>query len=47
MRARKLIVLFLFLTGLLFATWIAAGQQTRRIDDLALRIDFWLQLRRL
>ena len=37
MRARKLIVLFLFLTGLLFATWIAAGQQTRRIDDLALR----------
>src|SRR5436305_14787756 len=37
MRARKLIVLFLFLTGLLFATWIAAAQQTRRIDDLALR----------
>src|SRR5213080_1624712 len=37
MRARKLIVLFLFLTGLLFATWIAAGQQTRRIDDQALR----------
>src|SRR5215468_6795157 len=37
MRARKLMVLFLFLTGLLFATWIAAGQQTRRIDDLALR----------
>src|SRR5881628_1925472 len=37
MRARKLIVLLLFLTGLLFATWIAAGQQTRRIDDLALR----------
>src|SRR5947208_14412217 len=36
MRARKLIVLFLFLT-LLFATWIAAGQQTRRIDDVALR----------
>src|SRR5262247_1927622 len=37
MRARKLIVLFLSLTGLLFATWIAAGQQTRRIDDVALR----------
>src|SRR5205809_7228615 len=37
MRARKLVVLFLFLTGLLFATWIAPGQQTRRIDDLALR----------
>src|SRR5438034_5496555 len=37
MRARKLIVLFLFLTGLLFATWMAAAQQTRRIDDLALR----------
>jgi len=36
MRARKLIVLFLFLSGLLFATWIAAGQ-TRRIDDAALR----------
>src|SRR3989454_11115181 len=37
MRARKLIVLFLFLTGLLFATWIAAGQQARRVDDLAPR----------
>src|SRR6266571_192387 len=37
MRARKLIVLFLSLTGLLFATWIAGGQQTRRIDDVALR----------
>ena len=37
MRARKLIVLFLSFTGLLFATWIAAGQQTRRIDDVALR----------
>src|SRR5438874_1133943 len=37
MRARKLIVLFLSFTGLLFATWIAAAQQTRRIDDLALR----------
>src|SRR5436305_5257163 len=37
MRARKLIVLFLFLTGLLFATWIAAAQQTRRLDDVAIR----------
>src|SRR5256885_13624577 len=37
MRARKLIVLFLSFTGLLYATWIAAGQQTRRIDDVALR----------
>src|SRR2546427_2294669 len=37
MRTRKLTVLFLSLTGLLFATWIAAGQQTRRIDDQALR----------
>src|SRR5438309_7633708 len=37
MRAQKLIVLFLSFTGLLFATWIAAGQQTRRIDDVALR----------
>src|SRR2546430_5291229 len=37
MRARKLIVLFLSFTGLSFATWIAAGQQTRRIDDVALR----------
>src|SRR3989454_10401948 len=37
MRTRKVTVLFLSLTGLLFATWIAAGQQTRRIDDQALR----------
>src|SRR5256712_9188288 len=37
MRATKLIVLFLSITGLLFATWIAVGQQTRRIDDAALR----------
>jgi quinohemoprotein ethanol dehydrogenase len=27
----------MFTAGLLLATWIAAGQQTRRIDDLALR----------
>src|SRR6266699_2509499 len=37
MRTRKVTVLFLSLTGLLFVTWIAAGQQTRRIDDQALR----------
>src|SRR5207302_11480928 len=37
MRVRKLIVLFLSVTGLLFVTWIAAGQQTRRIDDVVLR----------
>jgi len=37
MRTRKLTVLFLSLTGLLFVTSIAAGQQTRRIDDQALR----------
>src|SRR5213592_1466310 len=37
MRTRKVTVLFLSFTGLLFATWIAAGRQTRRIDDVALR----------
>src|SRR5438105_1425103 len=37
MRTRKVTVLFLSLTGLLFATWITAGQQTRRIDDAALK----------
>src|SRR3989442_2883493 len=37
MRTRKVTVLFLSFTGLLFATWIAGGQQTRRIDDQALR----------
>src|SRR5262245_65656011 len=37
MRARNLIVLFLSLIGLLFATWIVTGQQTRRIDDVALK----------
>src|SRR5499426_3086823 len=37
MRARKLIVLFLSFTGLLLTTWIVTGQQTRRIDDLALK----------
>src|SRR5258705_9331156 len=37
MRTRKVTVLFLSLTGLLFATWIAMGQQARRIDDVALK----------
>src|SRR5205823_1785057 len=37
MRTRKVIVLFLSLAGLLFATWVATGQQARRVDDLALR----------
>src|SRR5215468_3877980 len=37
MHARKLMVLFLSFTGLLFATWIVAGQQTRRIDDVTLK----------
>jgi quinohemoprotein ethanol dehydrogenase len=37
MRAPKLTILFLSLAGLLLATWIAAGQQTRRVDDQVLR----------
>src|SRR5207237_8872455 len=37
MRIRKVLVLLLALLGLIFATWIAAGQQARRVDDLALR----------
>ena len=37
MRARKIMVLFLSILGLLLATWIATGQQVRRIDDLALK----------
>src|SRR5207237_1388930 len=37
MRTRKVTVLFLSLAGLLFATWVATGQQTRRIDDVTLR----------
>src|SRR5215467_2894798 len=37
MRTRTVTVLFLSFAGLLFATWIAAGQQARRIDDAALR----------
>src|SRR2546428_5317673 len=37
MRIRRVMVLMLALVGLLLATWIAAGQQVRRVDDLALR----------
>ena len=37
MRARKITVLVLSIVGLMLATWIATGQQVRRIDDLALR----------
>src|SRR5262245_47324787 len=37
MRVRKATVLFLSIAGLVMATWVAAGQQLRRIDDLALR----------
>ncbi len=37
MRARKMAVLFLSIVGLVLATWVAAGQQTRRIDDAALK----------
>src|SRR3974390_1186331 len=37
MRARKITVLFLSIAGLILATWVVAGQQSRRIDDLALR----------
>src|SRR5947208_15190369 len=37
MRIRRVMVLLLALVGLLLATWIAAGQQVRRVDDPALR----------
>src|SRR5204863_3405491 len=37
MRTRKVTVLFLSLAGLVFATWVAMGQQARRIDDVALK----------
>ena len=37
MRARKITVLILSIVGLMLVTWIATGQQVRRIDDLALR----------
>ena len=37
MRAKEITVLFSSLVGLVLATWVAAGQQTRRIDDVALK----------
>src|SRR6516165_12207882 len=37
MGARKITVLFLSFAGLILATWIVAGQQVRRIDDVALK----------
>src|SRR6201997_2573838 len=37
MRIRRIMVLLIAVLGLIFATWIAAGQQVRRVDDLALR----------
>src|SRR5437870_1547686 len=37
MRVRHVVVLILSISGLLFAAWIAEGQQNRRVDDAALR----------
>src|SRR6185369_4766257 len=37
MRGRKLTMLCLSFAGLVLATWVVAGQKTRRIDDLALK----------
>src|SRR5215470_10451948 len=37
MHARKITVLFLSFAGLILATWAVSGQQTRRIDDVALK----------
>src|SRR6516165_2982709 len=37
MRTRNLMVMFLCLAGILLATWVAVGQQTRRLDDVTLR----------
>jgi quinohemoprotein ethanol dehydrogenase len=37
MYARKITVLFLSFAGLVLATWAVSAQQTRRIDDLALK----------
>src|SRR6266704_1737090 len=37
MHIRRVIVLLVALVGLLLATWNAAGQQVRRVDDLALK----------
>src|SRR5262249_31316933 len=36
MGGRKLMVFFLSVAGMVFATWVALGQ-TRRVDDLALK----------
>src|SRR2546422_9530613 len=38
MRARKITVLFLSAIGPLLATWMTFAQQTRRIDDAALKV---------
>src|SRR5438067_5781513 len=37
MRGWKISVLFLSLMGLVLATWVAAGPQIRRIDDVVLK----------
>src|SRR5881296_1068555 len=37
MRIKKVVVLLFGVVGLLLATWVAAGRQARRVDDLALR----------
>src|SRR5262245_12004215 len=37
MRVRKLTILIASAVGVVLATWLAAGQQTRRIDDGALK----------
>src|SRR5256885_6761420 len=37
MHIRKVMVLLLAVLGLIFATWMAAGPQARRVDDLALK----------
>jgi quinohemoprotein ethanol dehydrogenase len=37
MRARKLTLLLSSFLGSILATWVAAGQQARRVDDLALK----------
>jgi quinohemoprotein ethanol dehydrogenase len=37
MHARKITVLFLSFAGLVLATWAVSAQQSRRIDDLALK----------
>src|SRR5574339_535287 len=37
MRARKMRGLVLSIAGFVLATWVVVGQQTRRVDDAALR----------